>query len=182
MNKTLASLTAASALLAVAAGAFAQKDGGMTASPLSGTDRQFLTQCAQGSISDYANGAAGVQSGSQAVRQYGIRVMEDHDRLNIEIMQLAGRRGLQLPLTMAEADTTKLNALTERKGMDFDREFLRGEVQTNAQDVADAQKELAATTDPEVRIVVTDYLNTEQAHLAEARRIQAGMGAMSGRR
>jgi len=175
MHKKTITLLTLGSLLAVGAGALAQQDTGRMGKPVSSTDRQYLIQDAQGSIADYANGAAGVQSGSAAIRQYGVRLLEDHDRLNIELLQMAGRRGLTLPLTISESDKTKLNALTARKGMDFDREFLREAVQTNTQDVADAQKELAATSDPEVRLIVSDFLSTEQAHLAEAKQIQAGM-------
>lgn len=182
MNKITMMTLAAGTLLALGAGAFAQQDADMMGKPVTSMDRQYLMKNAQGSVSDYANGEAAAQTGDSAVRAYGVRLMEDHNRLNIEMLQLAGRRGLTLPLTISETDKTKIDALTAHKGMDFDREFLREAIKTNTQDVTDAQKELAETTDSEVHIAVTDFLSTEQSHLAEAKQIQAGMGAMSGRR
>jgi len=156
---------------------------GMAGTPVNNTDRQFLIQDAQGSVSDYANGAAALNQGqSPAVRQFGIWLLQDHNRLNIGLLMLAQRKGVTLPLTISDADKTKLTALTARKGADFDRAFLQEAIQTNQQDISNAKKELAATTDPEVRLMVTDYLSTEYGHLTAAQTIMAGMTKTVGRR
>ena len=202
MNKTQTAL-ALGVLLSLGASALAQNDTPgamgapmttapmttpMTTAPMLGmpvtpTDRQFLIQDAQGSVSDYANGAAALNQGqSPAVRQFGIWLLQDHNRLNIGLLMLAQRKGVVLPLTISDADKTKLNTLTAKTGADFDRAFLQGAIQTNQQDISDAKKELAATTDPEVRLLVTDYLTTEYGHLTAAQTIMAGMGKTTGRR
>jgi putative membrane protein len=192
MNKAHTALTLG-ALLTLSAGVLAQTDtpgatgapmtAPMMGAPVTSTDRQFLIQDAQGSVSDYANGAAALNLGqSPAVRQFGIWLLQDHNRLNIGLLMLAQRKGVTLPLTISDADKTKLNALTAKTGADFDRAFLQGAIQTNQQDIRDAKKELAATTDPEVRLLVTDYLTTEVAHLTAAQTIQGSLGKMSGRR
>lgn len=167
MTKTLSTLAGLGALLAFSAPAFAQN-----ASPTTSTDRQFLLQSAQGSISDYANGAAAVNRASNpAVRQLGIWMMEDHDRLNIGLFSLAGVRGINLPLTMTASDQSDLTTLTARQGAEFDRAWLQQAVKTNKQDVQDANRELAATTDPEILPMVRAYLSTETGHLIAAQTI-----------
>jgi putative membrane protein len=172
MTKLQATLTALGALLAFSAPAFAQDN----ATPVTSTDRQFLVQDAQGSISDYANGAAAVnRAQSPAVRQLGIWIMEDHNRLNIALFTLAQTKGVNLPLTMAAKDQSDLDTLTAKQGADFDRAWLQQAIKTNKQDVSDAQKELDATTDPEVKPLVKVYLATEYSHLTAA---QAIMGMM----
>lgn len=178
MNKTYATL-AFGALLSLGTHAGAQDAmpamPGMT--PMTSTDRQFLIQDAQGSVADYANGAAGLSHAqSPAIRQFSVWLLEDHNRLNIGLFMLAQRKGVDLPLTIADADKAKLNALVARKGADFDREFLRDAIQTNQSDISDAKKELGATTDPEVRLLVEDYLSTEIGHLTAAQTIMGGMG------
>ena len=156
---------------------------GMAGTPINDTDRIFLIQDAQGSVADYANGAAALNQGqSPAVRQFGIWLLQDHNRLNIGLLMLAQRKGVSLPLTISDADKTKLTTLTGKKGADFDRAFLQDAVQTNQQDISNAKKELAATTDPEVRLLVTDYLTTEYGHLTAAQTIQGSLGKMTGRR
>ena len=165
-------LAAFGTVLAVSLPAFAQD----APPPTTSADRQFLTQAAQGSVSDYANGAAAVnRAQSPAVRQLGIWIMEDHDRLNISLFALAGVRGINLPLTATAKDQSDLTALTANQGADFDRAWLQQAIKTNKQDVSDAQKELDATTDPEIKPMVRAYLATEYSHLAAA---QAIMGMM----
>ncbi len=171
--KALSTLAALSAVLALSVPALAQD----TPPPTTATDRQFLTQAAQGSIADYANGAAAVNRASNpAIRQLGIWIMEDHDRLNISLFALSGVRGINLPLTLSASDQSDLTTLTSKQGDAFDRAWLQQAIKTNKQDISDANKELAATTDPEVLPTVKAYLSAETGHLIAA---QAIMGMMS---
>ena len=173
MTKTLSTLAALGAVWALSAPVFAQD----TPPPTTATDRQFLIQAAQGSISDYANGAAAVnRAQSPAVRQLGVWIMEDHNRLNISLFALAGVRGINLPLMMTASDQSDLTTLTSKQGADFDRAWLQQAIKTNKQDISDANKELSATTDPEITPTIKAYLSTETGHLIAA---QAIMGMMS---
>ena len=168
MTRTLSTLTVLSAVLALSAPAFAQG----TPPPTTATDRQFLIQSAQGSIADYANGAAAVnRAQNPAVRQLGIWMMEDHDRLNIGLFALSGVRGINLPLTMSASDQSDLTTLTGKQGADFDRAWLQQAIKTNRQDISDAQKELSASTDPEILPMVRAYLSTETGHMIAAQSI-----------
>jgi len=172
MTKTQATLAALGALLTFSAPAFAQS----APTPLTQTDQQFLIQAAQGSISDYSNGAAAVnRAQSPAVRQLGVWIMEDHDRLNIQLFALAGVHGLNLPLMATAKDQSDLMTLTAKQGADFDRAWLQQAIKTNKQDVSDAQKEVDATTDPEVKPLVRAYLVTETSHLIAAQSIMGTM-------
>ncbi len=173
MTKTQATLAALGTLLTFSLPAAAQDT---PPAPLTATDQQFLTQAAQGSISDYANGAAAVnRAQSPAVRQLGVWFMEDHDRLNISLFALAGVHGLNLPLMATPKDQSALMSLTAKQGAAFDRAWLQQAIQTNKQDVSDAQKEVDATTDPEVKPLVRAYLVTETSHLIAAQSIMGMM-------
>ncbi|MGI4788446.1 MAG: DUF4142 domain-containing protein [Janthinobacterium lividum] len=170
MTKTQATLAALGALLTLSGPTFAQTP----LAPLSAADQQFLTQSAQGSVADYANGAAAVnRAQSPAVRQLGIWIMEDHDRLNIALFALAGSHGVNLPLMPTAKDQSDLTVLTSKQGTAFDQAWLEQAIKTNKQDVIDAQKELDATTDPEVKPLVRAYLATEYSHLFAAQSIQS---------
>lgn len=172
MNKTKTAL-ALGTLLCLSGTAFAQTGAG---TPVTDTDRQFLIQDAQGSIADYANGSAAVnRAQSPAVRQLGIWIMEDHDRLNISLFALAGVKGVKLPLMMTAKDQSDLTTLTAKDGAEFDREWLQQAIKTNKQDISDAQKELATTTDPEIKPLVNAYLSTEYGHLSAAQSIMSSM-------
>ncbi len=160
---------AALGMLGILAGAHAQ--GNMSTAA---TDRQFLQKSAQGSVADEATAELGIQKAQDnTVQHYAIRVVEDHARLNMQLLLLAHTRNLTLPVTMEGKDQDTLQGLMGENGAAFDRAFLQQEVKVNAMDVQDAQKELGATADPQVRDFVQEFLNTEQVHLAQARELLA---------
>lgn len=161
------------AALSLGGAAFAQQ---MPMSPVTATDRQYIIKDAQGSISDYANGAAAVNMAqSPAVRQLGVWIMEDHNRLNMELLALAQTKGITVPLTISDEDKTSLTTLTGKSASDFDRAWLNQAIKTNKEDIKDAEQEMKATTDPDVKRVVTNFLTTEYAHLAAAQSIMDSM-------
>lgn len=161
------------AALSLGGAAFAQQ---MPMPPVSSTDRQYIIKDAQGSVSDYANGAAAVnQAQSPAVRQLGVWFMEDHNRLNMELLALAQSKGITVPLIISDEDKTSLNNLAAKSGADFDRAWLTQAIKTNKEDIKDGEKEVKSTTDPEVKRVATDFLTTEYAHLAATQSIMDSM-------
>ena len=173
MTRTQATLAAFGTLLTFSLPAVAQD---APPTPLTQGDQQFMIQAAQGNVSDYANGEAAVnRAQSPAVRQLGIWLMEDHNRLNIQMYALAGVHGLNLPLTASAKDQAELNTLLSKQGADFDRTWLQDAIRTNQQDISDARREEAATTDPEVRPLVKGYEAAEYAHLIAAQTIQSSL-------
>ncbi len=159
------------AALAVIAGgtAQAQMTMPMPGAGITDTDRTFLMQDAQGSVSDLAHGEAGVERAStNELRQFAIQIVEDHSRLNMQLYQLAQKKGLVLPVVMEDKDRDELQTLVQKQGTDFDRTFLEDEVRINTQDVKDGDKELAVTQDQDVRNLVMQYRDTEQVMLTRA--------------
>ena len=147
-----------------------------TPQPLTQTDQQFLIADAQGSLSDLAHGQAGIQgTTTNELRQYAVQIVEDHSRLNMQLFLLAQKRGLLLPVTMTDNDSSEVKKLLGLSGKEFDRAFLEDEVRVNTQDVKDADKELSATTDAGVRDLVIQYRDTEQVMLSRAQTMLAAM-------
>ena len=182
MKKPTKTMTVAAALLGVGAGAFAQTTPAMMPPnpSVNTTDQAYLTQNAQGSVSDYATAETGVQKGqNKDVRGYAVQVLKDHSQLNMDVLNLAHDKNMTLPVTISDTDKAKLDTLTAMSGADFDRAFLQEEVQVNGQDVKDARTELAATTDPDVRKFVTKFLDTEQKHLERAQELLNRMSTSS---
>jgi len=168
MNKTLLALCAAGALSA-AASAFG-------ASPVSGVDRAYLTKDAEGSVYDQATAETAVQQAtSPAIYKYAVMLVNDHNQLNLALLQMAHARGIALPITMLASDTPHLLRLTRLHGAAFDRAYIQEAIRINAEDVKDAQKEASATKDPQVKTLVTRFLATEQKHLQAAQDIKAQM-------
>ena len=168
-------LTAAGALMALAGAALAQSSG------LNGGDQQYLTKNAQGSVADYATAATALQKAqNKDVRGYAGEVYNDHNKLDMQLLDLAHAKNVTLPVTLSDTDAATLTTLTSLSGTDFDRAYVQQEIKTNGQDVTDARQELTTTTDPDVRKFVTAFLNTEQKHLDQAQALMNKMSATAG--
>ena len=175
-------LVAAAALLGLCGAALSQTPPATTAPnpSVNATDQAYLTQNAQGSVSDYATAETGVQKAqSKDVRGYATQVMKDHSQINLDVLNLARDKNLTLPVTISDTDRAKLDTLTALNGADFDKAFLQEEVQVNGEDVKDARTELAATGDPDVRKFVSKFLDTEQKHLDRAQDLLNKMSTSS---
>lgn len=168
----------ATALAALLGGAAqAQMTMPMPSAGITSVDRAFLISDAQGSVSDLAHGEAGTERAStNELRQFAIQIVEDHSRLNMQLYQLAQKKGLALPVVMEDKDRDELQTLVQKQGTDFDRAFLQDEVRINTQDVKDSDKELSVTQDPDVRAVVQQYRDTEVLMLARAQAYLARIG------
>ena len=147
-------------------------------------DKQFMTELAQGSVYDQATAELAVQKAqSKSVQRYALKLMDDHNRLNKELLIQANKRGVTLPLTIADEDKTKLQNYMDMSGMDFDIAYLQEAVKINADDVKKGNSAVTASTDKEFRSLINDYVSTEQKHLNEASALlaamQRSMGAMN---
>lgn len=170
-------LTAAALTVLLGGAAQAQMTMPMPSPGITSIDRTFLISDAQGSVSDLAHGEAGIERAStNELRQYAIQIVEDHSRLNMQLYQLAQKKGVSLPVVMEDKDRDELQALVQKQGVDFDRAFLEAEVRINTQDVKDGEKELSVTQDPDVRAVVQQYHDTEVLMLSRAKTFLARLG------
>ena len=141
--------------------------------PISRVDSEYLTKDAQGSVYDQATAELAAQKAtSYDLHAYGIQLIGDHARLNQAWLTLARQKGLTLPVTLADADKSKLDGFTAMSGSAFDRAIIAEFVRTNGEDVRDGRKELSATRDPQVRRAVADFVATESKHLRQAQALQ----------
>ena len=143
----------------------------------SDADQQFLMDTAQGSVYDEATAELAVQKAqSKSVQRYALRLMDDHNRLNKELLIQANKRDLTLPLTISDADKTKLQTLMDKQmGSDFDIAYLQEAVNINADDVRKGNAALTASSDTQFRSLMRDYISTEQKHLDQASALLTAM-------
>lgn len=174
IKKSFIGMTAA--LTALAGVLYAQQNS--TTTPLSDTDKAYLMEDATGSVYDFQTAELAVECArDNSVVSYATRLLDDHAKLNKELLLLARRKDIQLPVTLSDDDKTKLMALEQQHGADFDRAYIAEAIRINSDDVEKANKELNTTTDPDIRKTVGMFLKTEQKHLNDARALQAKMTA-----
>jgi predicted outer membrane protein len=126
-------------LLKLASGLGAQQTS--TSLKLQRTDRNFITKAAAGGHAEVELGQlAEGKASSDAVKQFGQRMIEDHGAANQELMQLAENKGIQLDDKTPKPDRL-LTRLSKLQGPEFDREYVKAMVKDHKQDVAELGQE-----------------------------------------
>jgi len=145
--QTILSVVAAVGLLALVSGVTAQQNAPTNTKPQR-TDRNFIMKAAKGGREEVELGQlAQGKASSDAVKQFGQRMVEDHGSANKELMDLASSKGVQLDEKAARKDPM-LGKLSKLQGQAFDREYVKEMVKDHKQDVAEFRRMHSARSIP----------------------------------
>ena len=170
-TRSMIALVTGLGLLMLASGLGAQQT--PTNSKLQRTDRNFITKAAAGGRAEVELGRlAQGKASSDAVKQFGQRMVEDHGAANQELMQLAENKGMQLDDKTPKPDRL-LTRLSKLQGPEFDREYVKAMVKDHKQDVAEFRRMHSGAVDPNLKAWVDKTLPTLEDHLKTIEGIQA---------
>lgn len=137
---------------------------------MSSQDRDFIMDAAMGGMEELELGRVAAQKGmSDAVKQFGQRMVDDHSKANSELMSLASSKGITLPTTLDEKhqkDVTKLSAMS---GAEFDRAYSKMMLSDHNKDVAEFEKQSTKGADSDLKAFASKTLPTLQEHLQMAK-------------
>ena len=162
-----------------------------TASPMArandaSNDHAFVEKMAQAGIAEVKLGQLAAERASNAqVKQFGRRMVTDHQKANNELKQVASKMAVQLPAETDAKHQDLYDRLSKLKGAEFDKEYMKAMVEGH-QEVA---QELERHSDSNARGVGTsgdasqppDSVNgwasktlpDVRKHLEEAKQIEA---------
>jgi putative membrane protein len=134
---------------------------------------QFLTDVIQTNNAEIKFGhAAQAQGSTQAVRDFGKMLVDDHTKANEQATKLANSMNVVVPSGVKPDDMAAFNMATSMSGTGFDKDFATDMVKGHQAAIDKFQQE-AASSDP---APVTDFakqtLPTLKKHLATAQSLQ----------
>jgi putative membrane protein len=119
-------------------------------------DKVFLRKAAEGGIAEVKLGQLAAQkAGSDEVKAFGQKMVDDHTKLNDEMALVADSMGVRLPKTIAKDDQAEYDKLNALSGNDFDIEYLTFMVRDHHKDLHEFRLEAASPTDPALHDAVT---------------------------
>ena len=137
---------------------------------MSSRDRDFLMDAAMGGLMEVELGRIAAQQGSSdAVKQFGQRMVDDHSAANTELMTLASGKGITLPATIDDKHRDQMTKLSAMSGADFDRAYSKMMLKDHEKDVSEFEKQSTKGADADIKAFVTKTLPTLQEHLQMAR-------------
>jgi putative membrane protein len=143
-------------------------------SSLSSADQKFVTDAAMGSMAKVEMGRLAAQQGStDAVKQYGQRMVTDNSQANTELTKLASTKGVTLPTTFDTKTQAQITKMSQLSGPAFDKAYINGMVKNHQKDVTLFQKQTTSATDPDVKAFAAKALPTLQDHLQMATEMNA---------
>ncbi|HEX2272167.1 MAG TPA: DUF4142 domain-containing protein [Pyrinomonadaceae bacterium] len=137
---------------------------------LSSQDRNFLMDAAMGGMMEVELGRLATQQGaSDAVKQFGQRMVDDHSKANTELMSLASSKGITLPAELDEKHRGHVTKLSGMSGTEFDRAYAKMMLDAHQKDVSAFERQSTRGVDPDLKAFAGKTLPTLQEHLQMAR-------------
>lgn len=148
---------AALILLALAASSVAS-----AASP----DRAFYMKAAAGGMAEVEAGKLAQQKGSsEAVKNFGAKMVEDHTAANEKLMALAATKKVKLPKGMDVKHKAMHKKLNTKSGAAFDTAYIKGQIADHKATIALMEREIASGKDAEAKSFATETLPVVKEHL-----------------
>ena len=140
-------------------------------------DRGFIMDAAMGGMLEVELGRMATQQGmSEAVKQFGQRMVDDHSKANQELMSLASSKGITLPTTMDDKHHKDMTKLQSMSGAEFDRAYSKMMLSDHKKDVSEFEKQSTKGTDPDLKAFASKTLPTLQEHLQMANALPGNQG------
>ncbi|MEP6961877.1 MAG: DUF4142 domain-containing protein [Acidobacteriota bacterium] len=140
----------------------------LAADGLSTQDLAFLQSAARAGATEIRLGQLAIQKAtSQAVKNLGQRMVDDHTRANQELATIAQRKGVMLP----GEDEAALAAspASQTAGPEFDRLFSGIVVSEHSAEIGMFETEVKSGQDLDVKNWATKVLPTLKTHWADAK-------------
>lgn len=141
---------------------------------LSTRDKNFIMEAAIGGMAEVELGRLATQRGSSdAVKQFGQKMVDDHSSANTELTQLANSKGVNVPAELDakhKADVAKFSKLS---GAAFDKAYSKAMLDDHNKDVAAFERQSTSGTDPDLKAFAAKTLPTLKSHLDMAKALNA---------
>ena len=149
-----------------------------SAAKVSSADKSFVEKAAIGSMAEVQMGKLAQQkAGSDQVKQFGTRMVDDHSKANDDLKQVASHKGITLPSDLDAKHKNKMAKLEKLSGAQFDRAYMDDMVADHKQDVAEFRKEANSGKDSDIKAFAAKTLPTLEDHLKMAQSTDSAVKA-----
>ena len=130
-------------------------------------DKMFLHKAAEGGMAEIQLGQLAAQKGgSDVVKQFGQKMVEDHTRLNDQLKPIAASLGVAEPKQLSKTDQAEYDKLNSVSGDAFDNEYITTMVKDHRKDLHEFRNEQSATTNPDLKMAVAQAEQVISQHLS----------------
>lgn len=140
----------------------------------------FLKTAAEGNQAEIALGQLALQQGESAeVKQFGATMIQDHQKANQEVQELASKEGVQLPGRMNEKQKVRQAHLAQLSGHAFDLAYMQYMMKDHRNEVKQFEQTAQQLQNPAVKTWAFKTLPILQHHLERASNVAPKLGPMT---
>jgi putative membrane protein len=133
-------------------------------------DKSFLKHAAIGGLEEVELGKLAQQkASSDAVKQFGERMVTDHTKANDQLKEVAGKENVAVPTTLDKKGQSRIDKLSKLSGPQFDKAYMKDQVKDHEKDVREFQQEAQNGTNPAIKQFASQTLPILQQHLELAK-------------
>jgi len=139
--------------------------------------RKFVKEAAEGSATAIALGKLAQEKGSSdAVKQFGKRMVDDHSKVTEELKQAAEMAKIPVPSETPNKVKKTTDKLSKLSGAEFDRAYAKMMVSDHKEDVKAFEREARDGAVSLVKDFAAKTLPTLKEHLKQAEELYASAG------
>jgi putative membrane protein len=127
--------------------------------------QSFIKEAAQGGMEEVTLGQMAAEKGhSDAVKNFGQRMVKDHGQANEELKTLAKSEGVTMPTDMGSEGKELQQRLQKLSGAEFDQAYMQAMLKDHKKDIEAFKQEANNGKDPEVKNWAAKTLPTLREH------------------
>jgi putative membrane protein len=129
-------------------------------------DKMFLRKAAEGGMAEVKFGQlAADKGGSDEVKAFGKKMVDDHTMINDEMAPIADSMGVRVPKKINNEDQAEYDKLSGLSGDQFDTEYLTAMVKAHRKDLREFRMENGNAQDPALKAAVEKGEKVIHEHL-----------------
>lgn len=150
----------------------------MVSRRLSDQDREFVLQAQPMNIAEVKLGElARDYAWHNDVKQLGRKLMQDHNEANRKLAEMARNAGIGTSDQMDLQHQQIEDRLLELEGDEFDREFLRAQLNDHQRMISLFEREASEGEDPDIRKFAQGHVPVLQQHMRQIQGMTSSMRA-----
>jgi putative membrane protein len=109
------------------------------------------------------------KAASDAVKQFGQKMVDDHSKANDQLKQVASKENITIPDSLDSKHQSRIEKLSKLSGPEFDKAYIKDQVKDHKQDVSEFKSEANNGSDPNIKQFASNTLPILEQHLTMAK-------------
>ncbi len=128
--------------------------------------KDFSKEAAQGGMMEVQLGKIAMENGgTQAIKNFGKMMVDDHTKINDQLKDLASKKNVDLPASVSEGQQKDIDKLSKETGKKFDKDYVSMMVKDHKDDIDAFKKAQDKISDNDYKNFISNALPTLQKHL-----------------